>query len=517
MNYMSRILDGIDDGATVLVGGGHRLIGTEVRRLVAGLTQALAEVGLRPGAGVACLHGSTPESVLTRLAVQALGCYYIGLRPMVALSKQAEVLVAAKPAAFLFDPAYERHAIELLTRVPMRLVLSLGPVAFGRDLLELAAQQDLAARQAGQPWCCLNQPEDLAVVNFTSGTTGQPKGVGRSFAAMSACLDAALSMYGAPPWRFLVVLPLSYLGGELAQWTLAGGGTIVLHEGFDLHTALATIEHEQITHLFITPGMLYQLAEQPMVQQTDLSSLQQVIYGGAPPSPARTASAVERLGAIVVQNYGTQEAGFVAALGAADHLRSDLLSSAGRPLPTVDVQIRNGAGTALPVGSVGEIWLRSPMVMNGYWRDPQRTAEVLCKGWLRTGDLGRVDERGYLYLVDRIQDMIIVEGYNVYLQQIQHVLLAHPGVCRVVVVGVPDPDWGEAVCAAVVRGNGVKTDAEELRALVLERLGALHVPRHVEFVYAIPTTPSGKLDKSAVRAWFAGAGQRAGLAETTNG
>lgn len=500
MNYVRRVLEGIDDGATALVWGSRRLIGAEIRRLVAGSVRALAEAGLRPGSGVACLHGSTPEAVLARLAVQALGCYYVGLRPTFALAEQVKVLAAAKPAAFLFDPAYERRATELLARVPVRLVLSLGPVMPGRDLFELAAQH------AAEPLRYFNQPEDLAVVAFTSGTTGQPKGVGHSFAAMSACLDAALSMYGARPWRFLVAIPLSHLGGELAQWTLAGGGTVILHEEFDPATTLAAIEQERITHLFIAPSLLYQLAEHPAAQQTGLSSLQQVIYGGAPAAPTRTAAAIERLGAVVMQNYGTQEAGFIAALSAADHLQPDLLSSAGRPLPEVDLEIRDGAGTALPVGSVGEVWLRSPMVMSGYCGDPPRTAEVMCGGWLRTGDLGRLDGRGYLYLVDRIQDMIIVEGYNLYSQQIEHALTAHPGVRRAAVVGVPDPDWGEAVCAAVVCGNGIKTDVEELRNLVRERLGTLHVPRYLKFVEAIPTTSSSKPDKAAVRTWFVGAG-----------
>jgi fatty-acyl-CoA synthase len=500
MSYVCRVMGGIDDGATALVWGSRRLTGAEVRRQIAGLARALADAGLQPGTGVACLHGNTPEAVLARLAVQAQGCYYLGLRPMAALAEQARVLALAKPAAFLFDPTHERQATELLTRVPMRLVLSLGAVTHGRNLLELVAQH------AAKPLRCVGEPEDLAVVAFTSGTTGQPKGVSRSFGAMSACLDAALFMYGARPWRFLVAIPLSHLGGEMAQWTLAGGGTVVLHEEFNPGAALTVIEQERITHVFIAPSLLYQLAEHPLAQQTDLSSLRQVIYGGAPAAPARTAAAVERLGAVVVQNYGTQEAGFITALDAADHLRPDLMGSAGRPLPGVDLEIKDSAGTALPSGSVGEVWLRSPMVMSGYWDDPPGTAEVMRNGWLRTGDLGRLDGEGYLYLVDRIQDMIIVEGYNLYPQQIEHVLLAHPGVRRAVVVGVPDPNWGEAVCAAVVCGNGAKTDAEELRTLVRERLGVLHVPRHLEFVETIPTIPSSKPDKAAVRAWFVGAG-----------
>nr|6SQ8_A Chain A, Fatty acid CoA ligase [Marinactinospora thermotolerans]6SQ8_B Chain B, Fatty acid CoA ligase [Marinactinospora thermotolerans]6SQ8_C Chain C, Fatty acid CoA ligase [Marinactinospora thermotolerans]6SQ8_D Chain D, Fatty acid CoA ligase [Marinactinospora thermotolerans]6SQ8_E Chain E, Fatty acid CoA ligase [Marinactinospora thermotolerans] len=493
MGYARRVMDGI--GEVAVTGAGGSVTGARLRHQVRLLAHALTEAGIPPGRGVACLHANTWRAIALRLAVQAIGCHYVGLRPTAAVTEQARAIAAADSAALVFEPSVEARAADLLERVSVPVVLSLGPTSRGRDILAASVPE-------GTPLRYREHPEGIAVVAFTSGTTGTPKGVAHSSTAMSACVDAAVSMYGRGPWRFLIPIPLSDLGGELAQCTLATGGTVVLLEEFQPDAVLEAIERERATHVFLAPNWLYQLAEHPALPRSDLSSLRRVVYGGAPAVPSRVAAARERMGAVLMQNYGTQEAAFIAALTPDDHARRELLTAVGRPLPHVEVEIRDDSGGTLPRGAVGEVWVRSPMTMSGYWRDPERTAQVLSGGWLRTGDVGTFDEDGHLHLTDRLQDIIIVEAYNVYSRRVEHVLTEHPDVRAAAVVGVPDPDSGEAVCAAVVVADGADPDPEHLRALVRDHLGDLHVPRRVEFVRSIPVTPAGKPDKVKVRTWF---------------
>ncbi|MCP2330334.1 fatty-acyl-CoA synthase [Actinoalloteichus cyanogriseus DSM 43889] len=496
VDYVRRVLAGIAPQDDVLVSENRSLNGAETHRLVAGMAAVLARFGVGPGVRVACLHGNTPEAVLLRLAVQWAGGCYVGLRPMFSPTVHAACLAHAAPEVLVHDQQREERATELLRRASVPRVLSLGPSALGEDLAALAAA---AVADAPTLPAALDRPASLA---YTSGTTGSPKGVVHGTTAMAACLDVARAMYGPPPWRFLVAIPLSDLGGELAQWILACGGVVVLREDLDPLATLALLERERITHLFTAPSSLYQLAEHPDLDHFDLTALRLAVYGGAPAVPARTSAALRRLGPRLMQNYGTQETGFVCALLPEDHGHPELLDHAGRLLPGVEVEIRDTSGAVVPPGVVGEIWVRSPMTMSGYHADPARTGEVLVDGWVRTGDLGHLSEADLLRILDRAKDLIIVEAYNVYSRRVEDVLCHHPKVLQAGVVGLPDVDRGERVCAAVVLASGT-ADADELREHVEAQLGEPHVPRLIRFVDTIPLTDGGKPDKSALRALFA--------------
>uniref|UniRef100_UPI00058513A8 AMP-binding protein n=1 Tax=Actinoalloteichus spitiensis TaxID=252394 RepID=UPI00058513A8 len=276
MDYVRRVLSGIAPQDDVLVSGGRSVNGAETHRLVAGMAAVLRRSGVGPGVRVACLHGNTPEAVLLRLAVQWAGGCYVGLRPMFSPGVHAACLEHAAPAVLVHDQPGEQRAAELLRRTSVPRVLSLGPSAHGDDLVALA---DAAVAEAPGLPAAPDRPASLA---YTSGTTGSPKGVVHSTTAMSACLDAARAMYGPPPWRFLVAIPLSDLGGELAQWVLASGGVVVLREDLDPLATLTLLERERITHLFTAPSSLYQLAEHPDLDRFDLSALRLAVYGGAP-------------------------------------------------------------------------------------------------------------------------------------------------------------------------------------------------------------------------------------------
>lgn len=502
MGYVSRIVRGLESigAGDAVVADGRGVSGEQVLRRGSALSRVLADQGLGRGDAVAYLHGNSVESVVVRLAVQALGACYVGLRPFFATSEKRKFLVEGRPALFLFDPDQRDEAEPLCSQAGIPRAFSVGVSDFGENVLALADARPDA------PLECADRDDDTSMVTFSSGSTGEPKGIAHTFASSSGFLDSARHMYGPGPWRFLVAIPLSDLGGEIVQWTLAGGGTAVLMDDFRPDEAVRTLDRERVTHFFGSPSMVQALVREPGLRNTPLPDLRLVAYGGAPSSPSRTADAVARLGPVLMHNYGMQEAGFISFLGQSDHVRAGryLLNSVGRPLPGVEIAIRDGAGGELPTGEIGEVCVRSATIMAGYWRRPDLTARALRAGWFHTGDLGRTDDEGYLYIVDRVKDIIIVDAYNVYPQQVEQVLTAHPGVAQAAVVGVPDPDTGESVYAAVVPSSAVPAGraaefTAELAAAVRDTLGSVHEPARIDLLASMPLTPRGKPDRKALR------------------
>jgi fatty-acyl-CoA synthase len=241
--------------------------------------------------------------------------------------------------------------------------------------------------------------------------------------------------------------------------------------------------------------------DHPDAPRTDTSSLRTLTYGGCQASPSRLADAVRAFGPVLVQGYGQNEAGGISVLTPEDHdpLRPDRLRSAGKVLPGVEVAIRDSAGRDLPTGEHGEICVRSPMVMEGYWKQPELTAEVLRDGWLHTGDVGHLDGEGYLTIVDRLKDMIVVVGGHVYTTELEDLLNTHPDVLQSAVFGVRDADHAERVHAVVVRAPGSGVDDRELCAMVRSARGAMYEPARVTFTDALPLTDAGKPDKKELR------------------
>ncbi len=502
VGYVSRIVRGLESIGTkeAVVLDGHRVSGEQVLRRGSALAGALADQGLGRGDSVAYLHGNSIESVAVRLAVQALGACYVGLRPFFATGEKLKFLVEGRPTLFLFDPDQSDEAALLCSRSGISRAFSVGASDFGENLLALADGRPDA------PLDCADRGDDVSMVTFTSGSTGEPKGITHTFASSSGFFDNALHMYGPGPWRFLVAIPLSDLGGEIVQWTLAGGGTAVLMDDFRADEAVRILGRERITHFFGSPSMVHALVHEPGLRNTRLPDLRLVAYGGAVSSPSRTADAVAGLGPVLMHNYGMQEAGFISFLSRSDHIRAGryLLNSVGRPLPGVEIAVRDAEGGELPAGEIGEVCVRSATIMAGYRHRPDLTAQVLREGWFRTGDLGRIDDEGYLYLVGRIKDIIIVDAYNVYPQQVEQVLSAHPGVAQATVVGVPDPDTGESVYAAVVPSSEIPAGRTAeftagLAAAVRDTLGSVHEPARIDLLASLPLTPRGKPDREALR------------------
>jgi fatty-acyl-CoA synthase len=259
--------------------------------------------------------------------------------------------------------------------------------------------------------------------------------------------------------------------------------------------------------------MVYVLLDHPGIAEADLRSIELIIYGASPMSPARLIEAMKRFGPVFMQLYAQSEApNTVTVLHKADHDPERFphrLASCGVPVVGNQVKLLDPDGREVPAGDVGEICVRGPLVMAGYWNKPEETARALRHGWLYTGDLARRDEDGFLYIVDRSKDMIISGGFNVYPREIEDVLTAHPAVAAAAVIGVPDEKWGEAVKAVVVLKAGSSASAEALIALVRDRKGVVYAPKSVDFADSLPVTGLGKPDKKVLRARYWGAQQRA--------
>jgi fatty-acyl-CoA synthase len=346
------------------------------------------------------------------------------------------------------------------------------------------------------------EPEEIIRLAYTGGTTGRPKGVMLSNRSLVANTFMNLAEKGWPEEvRVLCAAPISHGAGGMIVPTLFRGGTIFLHEAFDPEHFLTTIEREKITVAYTVPTMLYKLLDHPASRTADLSSLRLITYGASPMSPARLKDAIAVFGPILSQGYGQTEApASITNLRPVDHETHDdtRLWSCGRPYPGIRVAILDDNNDEVPNGSVGEVCVRGPIVMSGYWKMPEETAEAFRGNWLHTGDMGYFDDEGYLYLVDRKKDMIISGGFNVYPREIEDVLFGHPDVASAAVIGVPDPKWGEAVVAIVVaKHKDVKP--EDLKELVRARKGAIYTPKHIEIVSDLPMTPVGKPDKKKLR------------------
>ncbi|MFE3882482.1 AMP-binding protein [Streptomyces lydicus] len=493
--YVEENLDVLsaDPGREVLVHEGRRVTAGEFRSLVHRMARALCARGIGRDATVTLLSGNLPEIIAVRYAANLVGARVNFLYNKLSPESQAAIVCDVETRALIVDPRYAERAAEVTALAPVPEVLVLGPAKMGTDLLELAAGQ------SDEPFASRAKPDDVCTIRHTGGTTGHPKGICTTF-------EQARWFHGVlqqpeTERRQLACSTLGHAAGLMADSTLHAGGAVVLLDDFDPSAALAAIERERITDLFLMPPMLYQLMDHPDAKHTNTSSLRMLTYGGCQASPARIADAIKAFGPVLMQGYGQNEAGGISVLTQEDHdlQRPERLRSAGKVLPDVEVAVRDESGRDLPTGEHGEICVRSDMIMKGYWKQPELTAEVLRDGWLYTGDIGFLDDEGYLTIVDRIKDMIVVVGGHVYTTELEDLLNSHPQVLQSAVFGVHDADRTERVHAAVVRVPGSSVDAQQLREMVCAERGAMYAPEHVTFVEALPLTDAGKPDKKQLR------------------
>jgi acyl-CoA synthetase (AMP-forming)/AMP-acid ligase II len=476
-----------------------------------------------PGAPALSVDGTTWTFQELRARADALSTY---LSARCSRGARVALLAHNRPeyvAAYYGVPRDGRILVPLNQRLHPRewadqLARSGAELVLGEpDLLDrLAADGDLPSGHppliaiTDLPWDGPASPSetdsnDVAWLLFTSGTTGRPKGVRLTHGNLLAGLDASASGRPVRPGDvFCTPFPLCHVAGY----------QVMLHHLFRRHavvlrrfTPAALVEAARkhgVTTLSLAPTMLEDLLAHLRDNPGRLDALRVISYGSAPMPVPLLRRAVDVLGCDFNQGFGmTELSGNATFLSPDDHRaaiagRPELAASAGRPAENVEIAVLDEAGTLLPPGALGEVAVRGPQVTTGYWDDPAATAEAFTRGWFRTGDAGRIDEDGYLYLVDRLKDVIITGGENVSSREVEDVLRTVPGVGQVAVIGLPDPRWGQTVCAVIVP-DGAPPSEDALIAACRARLAGFKTPRRIEYADTLPRTPTGKIRKSALR------------------
>jgi long-chain acyl-CoA synthetase len=457
------------------------------------LAQALRALGVREGSRVAHLDRTGPEIVELLFATSKLGAVVVPLNWRLAPRELRAIVGDARPHVVLAGETYANVAADL-AREPEIAVLG--------DAYErlLAAHDPIDPGGRGAPG-------DTVLQMYTSGTTGVPKGV------LTTHRNLAAAAASSTLWRFdrdtisATPLPMFHVGG--IGWAYLGlwnGATTILVRDFVPDAVLETFEHDSVTNAVLVPTMLQRLTAVEGAAERDYSALRSIAYGASPITTPVLKAALRTFRCQLFGVYGlTESTGGVVQLDPHDHSpdgpREHLLRAAGKPLPWVELRVVDPqTGMDRAQHEVGEVWLRAPNVMAGYFGRSEETANALTPdGWLRTGDGGYLDDDGYLFLTDRIKDMIVSGGENVYPVEVEEALAHHPDVAEVAVIGVPDDRWGETVKALVVARSQRTPTPEELVAFARKRLAGYKLPRLIEFVDDLPRTPSGKVLKRELR------------------
>jgi len=480
-------------GGSITYAGATELIGR--------IQAVFMRLGLPPGAGVAFLTANRADTWCAGVAAQLSRLSITWLHPLGSLDDQLFQLEDSEARVLVVDAATFRiRGGDLAAKSSgLNAIFTLGPADYGVDLLAAADSAGTATPR------CLAGPDDIATLNYTGGTTGKSKGALRYHRENGGFASAILSDFEFPDTpRYLAVAPISHVAGTKVLPTLIRGGTVHMLKGFDPEAMFRTIARERINFTLLVPTMIYVLLDHPALDRTDLSSLELLLYGASAMSPSRLVEGMTRIGPVFSQLYGQTECYPVSVLRKTDHdpKTPELLLSCGFPIAACEVKILGDDGREVDIGEAGEICVRAPYAMAGYWKRPEQTAETLKDGWLHTGDIARADQRGYMFILDRKKDMIVSGGFNIFPREVEDVLSQHADVAMVAVVGVPDDKWGEAVTAIIVAREGTRPNAEELIDLVRARKGSAHAPKHIKFVTELPMTGVGKVDKKVLKAGF---------------
>jgi fatty-acyl-CoA synthase len=456
------------------------------------IAQGLKSLGIGPGDRVACLTKLTADCVALVLAANKLGAVCMPVNWRLAPPEVDYIVENGRAKLMMADAAF-----------PYAKIMSFKTEEFSSWYGQFEARDPGHAPDL----------DDTALQLYSSGTTGLPKGVELThrnlMVSMTQAVAEAIGYHGYPD-VMLNALPTYHIAGVgVALLTASKGGSSVLYPDFDPAKVVAAIGEHRITHSFLVPAMIQFMLQVPGAAQADYSSLKGVSYGASPISEKVLVDAMRTFKCRFMQVYGlTETTGAITCLPPEDHdpvgPKRVLLRSAGKPIRGVELRVTDGAGKDCAEGEVGEVWIRSAQNMKGYWANAKATADAFVDrqpdgmGWFRSGDAGYLKD-GYLFLHDRIKDMIVSGGENIYPAEVENALMQHPAVADGAVIGVPDERWGEAVKAVVVLKSGSKASEAEIIEFMRVRIAHFKCPKSVDFVDAIPRNPTGKILKRVLR------------------
>jgi acyl-CoA synthetase (AMP-forming)/AMP-acid ligase II len=475
----------------------YRELDLRARRVANGL----AAEGLGPQARVAILDKNSDTFFEILFGAAKRNQVLVSVNWRLAPPEAAYIINDARSEILFVGPEYEALVESILPSIPTVKKI----VALGGAHPRWESYEAWRSRQSDADATVFSADDDVAIQLYTSGTTGHPKGAQLTNYNFMGLLPSAVEQWGN--WDAsvvsLVAMPLFHIGGTgyALVGFYVGAKNVILREVIPSEI-LRLIAAHRVTQTFVVPAVILFLLQCPEIASTDLSSMKLVIYGASPIAVDLLRQALQTFPCGFAQVYGLTE-----TTGAFTYLRPEehdpandrILRSCGKVLKGVEVRVVDGDGRPLPPGQVGEIIIRSVQNMKGYWNLPEETAKAIRDGWLHTGDAGYFDEEGYLYIHDRVKDMIISGGENIYPAEVESALFGHPAVADVAVIGVPDPKWGEAVKAIVVRKKGAEVTPEELIAFARERIAHYKAPKSVDFIDALPRNPSGKILKRELR------------------
>ncbi|MBS1842803.1 MAG: AMP-binding protein [Actinobacteria bacterium] len=474
----------------------------ELAGRVGRLVNALRGLSLEPGDRIIDLQKNWHTYIETDLACAIAGVVRVPVNPRLTAADWRYIAADAGARAIFYGPEFAEAAEILIGEVEsLEVAVGTSGAGSGEDF------EELLARASPSPATRLEQPAEILALHYSSGTTGRPKGCVRTaanrFVGTADMIASVCEGSVGSDEVFLHAGPLTHASGLFMLPYLASGATQVLLSSFDEERVIAEIERHRVTATVLVPTMLERvLAALPSGRAPDeqVPSLRRIAYAGAPMAPARITNALQLIGPRLVQFYGMVEAiPPLTVLSRADHVHADRLTAAGRPVLGAAIRIVDDDFQPVPDGESGELLVGGSHVMAGYWEDDDSTGKTLRDGWLRTGDLARVDADGLIHLGDRMADMIISGGYNVMPREIEEVIDRDPDVAEVAVVGVPDVEWGEVVTAVIVPAPGASPSGDAISAACAAALSGFKKPRAIHFAAELPKGSTGKIMRRRVR------------------
>jgi long-chain acyl-CoA synthetase len=465
----------------------------ELDKAASAVADLVRGAGVRPGERVGLMLPNVPYFPVVYYGILRAGGVVVPMNVMLK-EREAEFYLSDSGAKCVFAWHEYAEVARPAAGAAQAEVVLVEPRRFDALLREVALPEpDLDT---------LREPYDTAVVLYTSGTTGSPKGAELTHGGLRENAAAVVEMLQLGDEGEVIFggLPLFHSFGQTScmNASVSGGACLTLLPRFDAGKALAILERDRVTVFEGVPTMYSALLHHPERDRFDLSALRLCISGGAALPVEVLRQFEEAFGCAVLEGYGLTETSPVASFNQLGQPRKP--GSIGTPIADVEMKVVDEAGNAVPQGEVGEIVIRGYNVMKGYWNRPDATAEAIdSEGWFKTGDMARIDKDGYFFIVDRKKDLVIRGGYNVYPREVEDVLYEHPGVREAAVIGVPDEALGEEVVAAVSLKPGAAAEPDEIRAWVKERVAAYKYPRHVWFVGELPKGPTGKILKRAIQ------------------